>query len=77
MTRTNIAAIETIETAERENPVCSCGQHTAAVAKNDGIWLECLSIRDADCGPLGRLLAPFQEAGHVRMLIVEPLDYAA
>jgi hypothetical protein len=77
MTNANIAALETIETAERETPVCSCGQQTAAVAKNDGIWLECLSIRDADCGPIARLLAPFHEAGHVRMLIVEPLDYAA
>jgi hypothetical protein len=77
MTTTNIAALETIETAERETPLCSCGQQTAAVAKSDGIWLECLSIRDADCGPIARLLAPFQEAGHLRTLIVEPFDYAA
>ena len=77
MTNTNIAALETIETAERETPVCNCGQQTAAVAKRDGIWLECLSIRDADGGPIARLLAPFQEAGHVRMLLLEPLDYAA
>ena len=77
MTNTNIAALETIETAEREMGVCSCGQQTAAVAKEDGIWLECLSIRDADCGPIARLLAPFQEAGHVRMLLLAPLDYAA
>jgi len=73
----NSSVLETIETAEREIPFCSCGQQTAAVAKDDGIWLECLSIRDADCGLMGRFLAPFQEAGHLKMLLMEPLEIAA
>jgi hypothetical protein len=77
MTSNNIAALDIIETAEREMANCNCGELTAVVAKTDGIWLECLSLRDADCGPMGRLLAPFREAGHLRTLIVEPLDLAA
>ncbi len=37
----------TIESAERENPRCSCGRPTVPVAHEDGtLWLECSSLTE-------------------------------
>jgi ribosomal protein L37AE/L43A len=37
--------IDTIERTEREDPICpQCHEPTAAVAREDGMWLVCTSL---------------------------------
>jgi hypothetical protein len=67
----NWSALDRIEHVERETPFCSCGQPTSAVARPDGIWLECISLRVPNAGLFGRLLSTLAVDGHIRQLIVE------
>ena len=66
-------ALEQLEGAERETPVCRlCGERTAPIAHDDGsVWLECTSL--AETKPvLRRVLSLEFLLGHTRRLIVEP-----
>jgi hypothetical protein len=72
--RENTRAVERIEEAERSASACPCGSHVLAVAKDDGIWLECaeeLREKDGLAGLLARLMA----FTHTRRRIMEiPAD---
>jgi hypothetical protein len=67
------AAMEQLERAERETPVCGlCGARTVPVAHDDGsVWLECASLREPKPA-LRRLLSLEFIVGHTQRLIVEP-----
>ena len=71
----NARALERIESAERENPVCVCGRHTVATARNGAIWLECASLAEAR-GMLERVMSLDLAIGHTRQLIIDALDLA-
>ncbi len=66
-------ALEQLEGAERETPVCRvCGERTAPVAHDDGtVWLECTSLAEPKPA-LRRVLSLEFLVGHTRRLIVEP-----
>jgi hypothetical protein len=66
-------ALEQLEEAERETPVCrACGERTAPVAHDDGsVWLECPSLADPRPA-LRRVLSLDFLVGHTRRLIVQP-----
>jgi len=73
-------AMEQLEDAERETPVCRlCGERTAPVAHEDGsVWLECTALGKPKPA-LRRVLSLDFLVGHTRRLIVEttPARHAA
>jgi hypothetical protein len=69
--KTNIAAIEAIERAERETPFCGCGESTAPVARDGVIWLECISTNEPKGNPVTRLIDAIIAPAHVRRFIVD------
>jgi hypothetical protein len=73
----NWKALDRIEQAERETPLCICGQPTSAAARPDGIWLECVSLRTPDVSRIGRLRSALTAGSHARQLIIEQVADAA
>ena len=73
----NWNAIDRIEHAERETPSCVCGRQMVPEARPDGIWLECVSLREPNGSKLGRLLSALASPGHTRRLIVDLVEDAA
>jgi hypothetical protein len=69
-------ALERIESAQRELPLCDCGAHTVPVARPDGVWLECTS-QAGDRSALRRLLT--LDLGHIerRLIVAFPMLGAA
>jgi hypothetical protein len=65
-------AMEQLEEAERERPVCRlCGARTAPVAHEDGsVWLECTTLSEPK-PVLRRVLSLEFLLGHTRRLVVE------
>ena len=59
-------ALEQLEGAERETPVCRvCGERTAPVAHDDGsVWLECTSLAEPKPRPAPRALAGVPGGAH-------------
>jgi hypothetical protein len=73
----NLNAIDRIEQAERETPACcACGESMVAVARPDGIWLECASLAVTDGGRIARLLSALTASSHSRRLVVDQADAA-
>jgi hypothetical protein len=73
----NWNALNRIEQFERETPFCICGQPVSATARPDGIWLECVTLREPDASRIARLLSVLAPGGHTRQLIVELVADAA
>jgi hypothetical protein len=71
----NSRALELIEQAEHEFPICECGRVTVPVSHPDGLWLECASLGEAR-SPLARILTLDFAASHTRRLIVDRLQAA-
>ncbi len=67
----NKSAIAAIELAERATPFCSCGETTAPVACEDGIYLQCASLNQPKGSGIVSLLRTIVEPAHVRELIIE------
>ena len=65
-------AMEQLEEAERETPVCRlCGARTAPVAHEDGsVWLECTALSEPKPA-LRRVLSLEFLLGHTRRLVVD------
>jgi hypothetical protein len=73
----NWNAIDRMEHAERETPFCACGEPMIAVARAEGIWLECASLESPDGSRFSRLLAALTASSHGRRLIVDQIPDAA
>lgn len=68
----NSRALALIESAERADPFCDCGEPMAPVARSAQVWLEC-TARGAPSGRgLRGLLDSVAAAAHNRRLIVDP-----
>ena len=66
----NRQALELIEQAQNEHPICDCGQQTLAVGRGGGVWLECRSLQTRPRSRVRRLLAAALGI-HTRLLIVD------
>jgi hypothetical protein len=73
----NWNALDRIEHVEHETPFCACGKPASAVARPDGIWLECVSLREPDPSRVGRFLSTLAPVRHTRQLIVDLVADAA
>jgi hypothetical protein len=73
----NRRALDLIEHAERETPLCVCGQLMLVAARPDGIWLECASLRAPAGSRVTRFLSGLIAPGHARQRIIDPLAEAA
>jgi hypothetical protein len=62
------AALERIEHAQRETPVCWCGAPTVVVDRHGAIWLRCSSL-DRPKGLVRRLLT--LDVGHTDRPILD------
>ncbi len=67
----NSQALDLIEQAEREIPVCSCGMHTLAAARRDAVWLTCASLTKQPKGIVRKLLTLDFAAFHFDRRIVD------
>lgn len=63
-------ALELIEQAEHDLPLCECGQHTLAVARAGGVWQQCSTLQQPR-STLWRLVTFDFAASHVDRQIVD------
>jgi hypothetical protein len=71
----NAAALERIEQAEHETPICWCGAPTVPFESGDAIWLRCTSLLRPR-GTVRRLLTLDFAAIHVNRHILDlPASY--
>lgn len=70
------AALERIETAQRETPFCWCAAPTLPVERGRVIWLGCSSL-DQPKGLLRRLLSLGVDHTHHPIVDLSELDAAA
>ena len=68
----NTQALVLIERAERETPFCDCGEPMAPVARDERLWLECVTRPAEPVSGIRHLVARLAAAGHTRRLILDP-----
>jgi hypothetical protein len=66
----NSQALELIEEAQRDTPLCPCGLHTVAVGRGSAVWLICFSLLRPK-GVLRRLLTLDLPIAHTGRLILD------
>lgn len=72
----NARALELVEQAERQTPLCTCGTHTLPVARPGGVWLACASLSQPK-SVVRQILTLDFAAGHTDRQIVDLTDYEA
>jgi len=73
----NWNAIDRMEHAERETPFCACGEPMIAVARAEGIWLECASLESPMAAAFRDCWPALTASSHGRRLIVDQIPDAA
>ena len=69
----NHRAVDRIEAALQEHPLCACGAPTDVVSRPEGLWLVC--TREASgTGLLRRLFGTDILFGHTRKLVLDQRD---
>ena len=71
---TNTRALDLIESTIRSSPYCACGERTDAIAREGGIWLECVTLGE-EKGLVRRVLS-LDFVAHVSRPIVDDPAFA-